>query len=97
MATHTLQWETLLQLLLRKVRADGKMDQDSMPRVIECGIGGNFGIHICDLFGYKAVRREQYKWYHAGESTEYLYQHGQILTPWKERELEIDRVITAKP
>ena len=97
MSTHQLQWEALLNLLLKKVHPNRKMDQDNMPRVIECGIGGNFGLYMCDVFGYKSVRKEQYKWYNAGESPEYLYQHQQILVPWKERQIEIDRIITARP
>ena len=47
--------------------------------------------------GYGAVQKDKYKWYSVGESAEYRYQHQQILTPFKERQLDIDLVITAKP
>lgn len=47
--------------------------------------------------GYNSVTKEKYKWYSVGESAEYRYQHQQILTPFKERELDIDLTITARP
>lgn len=97
MATQQLHWEALLNFLLQKTTHKNKIDHDNMPRVIECGIGGNFGLHIRDVLGYNAVRRDQYKWYGAGESPEYQYQHQQILTPFKEREIDIDLTITARP
>ena len=68
-----------------------------MPKIIECGIGGQFGPHIRDIWGYGAVSKDKYKWYHVGESQEYRFQHQQILTPYKQREIDIDLIITARP
>ena len=74
MTTYTLYWESLLHELLRKTGKNGKIDADSMPRIVECGIGGNFGLHIRDLYGYKAVRNPLPK------SVQNFYKIATILT-----------------
>ena len=99
MLTHELHWERLLNRLVQRYHENRKLNVEAMPMVVECGLGGNFGIHIRDVSGYNAVKPDKYRWFSAGESQEYKYEHQQILTPFKERtlKLENDLLITAKP